>query len=512
VIGAFAGVAWVTGYTLLGLEVPDELRGRTFAFVQTMVRVVLVLVLAVSPLLAAALGRHNLEITDAMALTYNGAAFVFLLAGLLAAGLGVASYRHMDDRRGIPLTDDLVAAFHSEPVGLHGSGPRRGFFIALEGGEGAGKSTQARALAAWLESLGHDVLITFEPGATEVGRRLRSVLLDHPEPVPGYDVPPPPALSARTEALLFAADRAEHVATVVRPALALGHVVISDRYTDSSVAYQGAGRDLAGAEVGRLSRWATDGLQPHLTVLLDLPAADGLARVEAPDRLESEPLAFHERVRDRFLELARRGGARYLVVDGTQPAALVTAAILARLEPVLPPSAQQLREAELAREAEEQRQRVAEEARRLEQARARAEAEELARKEAAEAEVRLAQAAAEAAALAEQRRVQEEAAAAERARLAAISAAEAAKAREEHARLRALHAEERRLEKEEHRRAREAAHPHRAGHRSDVPADDDPATTRSLSLTDELFGIGDDGDDETSTIQLPRADHRRDER
>jgi dTMP kinase len=404
VIGAFAGVAWVTGYTLLGLEVPDELRGRTFAFVQTMVRVVLVLVLAVSPLLAAAFGRHQVEVTDALALTYNGAAFVFLLAGLLAAGLGIASYRHMDDRRGVPLTVDLVAAFNSEPVGRHGSGPRRGFFIALEGGEGAGKSTQARALAAWLESLGHDVLVTFEPGATEVGRRLRSVLLDHPEPVPGYDVPPPPALSPRTEALLFAADRAEHVATVVRPALALGHVVISDRYTDSSVAYQGAGRDLAGVEVARLSRWATDGLQPHLTVLLDLPAADGLARVEAPDRLESEPLAFHERVRDRFLELARRGGARYLVVDGTQPAALVTAAILARLEPVLPPSAQQLREAELAREFEEQRRRIAEEARRLEEARARAEAEELARREAAEAEVRLAQAAAEAAALAEQRR------------------------------------------------------------------------------------------------------------
>jgi dTMP kinase len=277
------------------------------------------------------------------------------------------------------------------------------------------------------------------------------------------------------------------------------------------VAYQGAGRDLAGAEVGRLSRWATDGLQPHLTVLLDLPAAEGLARVEAPDRLESEPLAFHERVRDRFLELARRGGSRYLVVDGTQPASLVTAAILARLEPVLPPSAQQLQEAELARAAEEQRQRVAEEARRLEEARARAAAEELARKEAAEAEVRLAQAAAEAAALAEQRRVQEEAAAAERARLAAISAAETAKAREEHARLRAQHAEERRLEKEEHRRAREAAHRHRSGNRTDVPADDEPVT-RSLSLTDELFGIGDVGDDETSTIQMPRADHRRDER
>jgi dTMP kinase len=337
------------------------------------------------------------------------------------------------------------------------------------------------------------------------------VLLDHPEPVPGYDVPPPPALSPRTEALLFAADRAEHVASVVRPALALGHVVISDRYTDSSVAYQGAGRDLAGAEVGRLSRWATDGLQPHLTVLLDLPAADGLARVVAPDRLESEPLAFHERVRDRFLELARRGGARYLVVDGTQPAALVTAAILARLEPVLPPSAQQLREAELAREAEEQRRRIAEEVRRLEEARARAEAEDLARREAAEAEVRLAQAAAEAAALAEQQRVQEEAAAAERARLAALSEAEAAQAREEHARLRALHAEERRREKEEHRHAREAAHRQRAAYGGDVAADDDPAT-RPLSLTDELFGIGDEGDDDTSTVQMPRAEHGRDDR
>ncbi len=276
VIGAFTGVAWVTGYTMLGLEVPDELRGRTFAFVQTMVRVVLVAVLAVSPLLAAAFGRHQIEVTDALALTYNGAAFVFLLAGLLAATLGFVSYRHMDDRRGVPLSADIAAAFHSEPVGLHGTGPRKGFFVALEGGEGAGKSTQARALALWLESLGHDVVVTFEPGATEVGRRLRSVLLDHPEPAAeGEAADVPPALAARTEALLFAADRAEHVATVVAPALALGHIVVSDRYTDSSVAYQGAGRELSGTEVGRLSRWATDGLQPQLTVVLDVPAAEG---------------------------------------------------------------------------------------------------------------------------------------------------------------------------------------------------------------------------------------------
>ena len=363
----------------------------------------------------------------------------------------------MDDRRGVPLSADLAAAFNSEPVGLHGSGPRKGFFVALEGGEGAGKSTQARALARWLESLGHDVVVTFEPGATEVGRRLRSVLLDHPEPsTEGAAADVPPALAARTEALLFAADRAEHVATVVAPALALGHVVVSDRYTDSSVAYQGAGRELSGTEVGRLSRWATDGLQPQLTVVLDVPAAEGLARVEAPDRLESEPIAFHERVRERFLELARRGGSRYLVVDGTLPPEQITAAIRARLEPVLPLSALQIREAAAARAAEEERRRVAEEARRLAEARARADAAERARKEALEAEARLAQAAAEA----EQRRVLEEAEAAERARLAAIAAAEAAQVREEHARQRALHAEERRRQKEEQRLAREQG----AGH------------------------------------------------
>jgi len=522
VIGAFTGVAWVTGYTMLGLEVPDELRGRTFAFVQTMVRVVLVAVLAVSPLLAAAFGRHQIEVTDALALTYNGAAFVFLLAGLLAATLGFVSYRHMDDRRGVPLSADIAAAFHSEPVGLHGTSPRKGFFVALEGGEGAGKSTQARALALWLESLGHDVVVTFEPGATEVGRRLRSVLLDHPEPAAEGEVTDvPPALAARTEALLFAADRAEHVATVVAPALALGHIVVSDRYTDSSVAYQGAGRELSGTEVGRLSRWATDGLQPQLTVVLDVPAAEGLARVEAPDRLESEPISFHERVRERFLDLARRGGSRYLVVDGTLPPEEITAAIRARLEPVLPLSALQIREVEAARAAEEERRRIAEEARRLEEARARAEADERARQEAREAEVRLAQAAAEAAALAEQRQVQEEAEAAERARLAAIAAAEAAQVREQHALQRARHAEERRRQKEEQRLAREQGHRHASRGHHVEPADDAPTRrspaasdppTRPLTLTDELFGIGADDEDDDSTFQLPRVDHRRDER
>ncbi|MEO7981386.1 MAG: dTMP kinase [Sporichthyaceae bacterium] len=510
VIGSFAGVSWVTGYTLLGLEVADELRGRTFAFVQTMVRVVLVLVLAVAPLLAAAIGRHGIEVTDAMTLTYNGAAFVFLVAGLLAAGLGFVSFRHMDDRRGVPIGSDLAAAFVSEPVGLRPSGPREGFFIALEGGEGAGKSTQAAALRSWLESLGHDVVVTFEPGGTEVGRRLRSVLLDHPEPAEGGDGSTPPHLSSRAEALLFAADRAEHVATVVRPALELGHVVITDRYLDSSVAYQGAGRDLAGSEVARLSRWATDGLLPHLTVLLDVPAEAGLGRVESPDRLESEPHEFHERVRDRFLELAHRGGSRYLVVDGTRPAGEITETIKARLQPVLPLSASQLGELERERAAEAERRRRSEEARRLAEARARAEAEERAQLEAAGAEEALRLAQQEAAAAAEQRRLREAAEAAERARVAALHETETQQARAEHAQARAEHAEQRRQQKERER-AERAAGQRRAPGESPPAArerDDDPGT-RELSLVDELFGGADDDD---HTVQLPRVDQRPDDR
>jgi dTMP kinase len=292
-IGAFTGVAWVTGYTLLGLEVEDHVRGRTFAFVQSLVRIVLVLVLAIAPLLAAALGRHEIEFTESRSLTYNGAAITFMLAGLLAAALGIASYRQMDDRRGVPLRRDLAAALRGEVVPGPGESAT-GFFLAFEGGEGAGKSTQTRLLAEWLEAEGHQVLVTFEPGATRIGQQLRALLLDHQQA----------GLSARAEALLYAADRAEHVASVVRPALARGEIVITDRFIDSSVAYQGAGRELAPEDVRRVSRWATDGLVPNLTVLLDVVPQVGLRRGTAPlDRLESEPVEFHARVREGFLAL-----------------------------------------------------------------------------------------------------------------------------------------------------------------------------------------------------------------
>jgi len=201
-------------------------------------------------------------------------------------------------------------------------------FVVLEGGEGSGKSTQAAVLAEHLRGLGHEVVVTREPGGTPVGGRIRAVLLD----------PASAGLDARAEALLYAADRAHHVASLVRPALERGAVVISDRYVDSSLAYQGAGRALPAGEVAALSRWATCGLVPGMTVVLDVDPATGLARagrVESPDRLESEPLAFHERVRTGFLELAAADRDRYAIVDSTAAPAVVAAAVRAAVVPVV---------------------------------------------------------------------------------------------------------------------------------------------------------------------------------
>jgi dTMP kinase len=181
-------------------------------------------------------------------------------------------------------------------------------FIAFEGGEGAGKSTQVRDLTEWLTVEGYAVRATREPGGTHSGQAVRAIVLDHAHA----------ALSARAEALLYAADRAQHVHEVVRPALEAGEVVITDRFVDSSLAYQGAGRTIPLEEVRMLSHWATEGLRPDLTVLLDLPPEDGLARARgraAADRLESESLDFHRRVRQRFLALAGADAGRYLVLD-----------------------------------------------------------------------------------------------------------------------------------------------------------------------------------------------------
>jgi dTMP kinase len=345
-LGACAGVAYVTGYTIVGLEVDDDTRGRVFAFLYSAIRVILLSVIAVAPFVAAgftalvrsASGTGSLHLGH---FSYEGIGYnlVMLLAAVIALWVGFISYRHMDDRKGVPLRDDLVSVVRGEdfqpvPASANGHQPpapevaaRRGLFIALEGGEGAGKTTQARLLAIWLREQGYDVITTREPGATKVGMRLRAVLLDTAHA----------GLSARAETLLYAADRAEHVASVINPALDRGAVVVTDRYVDSSLAYQGAGRKLPAAEVARVNQWATGGLVPDLTVLLDMPPAHGLGRrARSADRLEAEPLDFHERVRSGFLALARAEPQRYLVLDASRPAAELSTEIQERIRDMLP--------------------------------------------------------------------------------------------------------------------------------------------------------------------------------
>ncbi|MDX6338910.1 MAG: dTMP kinase [Streptosporangiaceae bacterium] len=341
-LGACAGVAYVTGYTIVGLEVDDNTRGRTFAFLYSAIRVILFAVIAVAPFVAAGFtavvhgvsGTGNLRIGH---VNYEGIGYncVMLLAAAIAVWVGVISYRQMDDRKGVPLREDLASAVRGEefqPVPGHVNGyeaapVRHGVFIALEGGEGAGKTTQARLLAIWLRDQGYDVVTTREPGATKIGMRLRAVLLDTAHR----------GLSARAETLLYAADRAEHVSSVILPALERGAVVVTDRYVDSSLAYQGAGRNQPTAEVAKLNEWATGGLVPELTVLLDMPPANGLGRrARSADRLEAEPLDFHERVRRGFLSLASAEPERYLVLDASQPPEDVSRAIQERVRDKLP--------------------------------------------------------------------------------------------------------------------------------------------------------------------------------
>jgi len=175
-----------------------------------------------------------------------------------------------------------------------------------------------------LKSIGEDVVLTREPGGTPLGNQLRTILLDNATG----------EISPRAEALIYAADRANHVHTLINPALAEGKVVITDRYLDSSIAYQGAGRVLAPAEVARISRWATERLTPTLTVIIDLPAEVGLGRLKSRDRLEAEPVAFHERVRQEFLSLANSDPERYFVVDGTQSIETIHEAIVDRVKTI----------------------------------------------------------------------------------------------------------------------------------------------------------------------------------
>ena len=304
---------------------------------------------------------------------------------------------------------------------LSGKRALPGWSIAIEGGDGAGKSTQIDALADWLRKRGFDVVTTREPGATMLGAQLREMLLHAKDREP---------VSARAEALLFAADRADHMEKVVRPALQRGAIVITDRHVDSSIAYQSGGRGLAAADVIALSEFATEGLRPDLVILLDIDPAvaweRAQTRADAPDRLESESAEFHAKVRDVFRSRAAADPARYLVVDAAEPIGVITAIVEDHLEKVLPQSAREIADAEerekALREAKEaerreqearlaaeraeakkeaERQKAEQEARRQEEARRREEARQARAKREAEERARIEQQKAE-----EQRRAE----------------------------------------------------------------------------------------------------------
>ncbi|MBH1934892.1 dTMP kinase [Streptomyces sp. AV19] len=348
--GFCAGVVANTGHTLLDQETEDAARERTTEHLHAVVRVTVALGAVVAPVLAALIGPHRAE-SGSFVFAHGGAAFTLMLVGALLLPVGALVLGRTDDRHGVPFHRDLLDAVRD---GDPAQAPARsGFFIAFEGGDGAGKSTQVQAIAEWIRAKGHEVVVTREPGATPIGKRLRAILLDVASA----------GLSDRAEALLYAADRAEHVNAVVRPALERGAVVISDRYIDSSVAYQGAGRDLSPTEIARINRWATEGLVPHLTVLLDVSPETARERfTEAPDRLESEPAEFHQRVRSGFLALAAADPARYLVVDAGQEPDEVTTVVRHRLDQDLPlSSAEEKALAEARRAAEEEARRKAEE-------------------------------------------------------------------------------------------------------------------------------------------------------
>ncbi|MEU6683747.1 dTMP kinase [Streptomyces sp. NPDC046832] len=512
--GVGAGLSANIGHTLLDQETEESRRSRTTEHLHAVVRVCVALGAVIAPVVAAAIGPHRLE-SGKFVFAHGGAAFTLMLTGALLLPVAALVLAKVDDRSGVPLRQDLKDAL------LGGDDPEQGaaatgFFIALEGGDGAGKSTQAEALAEWIRAKGHEVVLTREPGATPVGKRLRSILLDVSSA----------GLSHRAEALLYAADRAEHIDTVVRPALERGAVVISDRYIDSSVAYQGAGRDLSPTEIARINRWATNGLVPHLTVLLDVAPETARERfTEAPDRLESEPAEFHARVRAGFLTLAAADAGRYLVVDAGQEPEAVTTVIRHRLDQVLPLSEAEIKaqeearkkaEEEARRKAEEEAARKAEEERlereRQEQlAKLRAEEEERKRRELEEAQRREAERQAE-----EARRRAEEArrkAEEERARLLAEEKARAEeearrkaeeerrrKQAEEEARLRA-EAEALRLEKqrkaeaallraEEARRLAEAAAAAaEAGPKSATPQNSAPKSTAGPAAAQDAVTV-----------------------
>jgi dTMP kinase len=300
-MGAGAGVAFVAGYTLLQSEATDDVRGRSFAAFHTGVRAALFVALVAAPFAVGVIGQEPVGTAE---YHFGGVRATMLVGGLVAfAGAVWTGIQLHGAPRITP--EDLAAMGFGVPDEEE---EERGLFIVFEGGEGAGKTTQARRLAAALEADGHDVLVTREPGGTELGERVRELLLD-----PGVELDP------RAEALLHAAIRTQHVDEVIRPALEEGRIVISDRFAESSVVYQGDGRGLGTDRVADLNEWATEGLRPDLVLLLDIDAEVGLGRARGgPDRYEDESIAFHRDVNEAFRRRAKARPGVYRVVDASR--------------------------------------------------------------------------------------------------------------------------------------------------------------------------------------------------
>jgi dTMP kinase len=302
-LGFFAGAGYSTGYALLQLTTEDELRGRTFSAAYTIIRIGTLIGLSLFPSVAGLIGTHRVG-----EYPLPGTRITLWLAGGVVFAGGLLSMRAIRARRTL------------EP----GREARtRGTFVVFEGGEGAGKTTQMDALVQWLQARGSRVVTTREPGGTGIGARIRAILLD----------PDAAEMDPRTEALLYAADRAQHVSEVIEPALEEGCIVVSDRFLDSSLAYQGLARGLGLEQIYELSAWATRGLVPDLVLFLDAERRAAFERLGVPrDRLEREDVAFHERVAEAYRELAERFSERFVVIDANRPPADVHRDVAAAVE------------------------------------------------------------------------------------------------------------------------------------------------------------------------------------
>ena len=287
----------------------DELRGRTFSAAYTVIRIGTLVGLGLFPFIAGAIGDHVVMVGD-FEVELPGSRTTLWLAGLFAVGGGLLSMRAIKERWS-----------RSEQEA------KQGYFVVFEGGEGAGKSTQMEAFTKWLEARGDEVVATKEPGGTKIGERVRGILLD----------PEAADMNERAEALLYAADRAQHVAQVIRPSLDQGKIVVSDRFLDSSLAYQGIGRGLGLQQIYDISQWATGGLLPDLVFYMKLDPEVGLERVgEDRDRIEQEEKEFHDRVGAAYMEIAEKYPARFVVLDAGLPAADIHRAIITAFEERVP--------------------------------------------------------------------------------------------------------------------------------------------------------------------------------